>query len=419
MYYLGADYARGLQSLEDLLAKKPQAATALYWKGVLLYDEATQAIGQTRALDERVKGLFTAASAALKASVQGDPRRFDAWMKLGYSAQYLMQADPSQRATATDAYLKALALDGESDLPMRGLSALHANDSQGWAAFLGKLAKDHPKTPVVLYYHGFFLQSQGKAEEAEKAYRAFAASSKHPALGWFAIGEILRERGDAEGARKAYVASLKADPQHRRFQSAVDWLMQPLLEQAGESVGDLTKAKALMARMDEVIALAPKSYSARNNAAFFLREAYDRTGKRDRALLDACVERYVQASELIGEFRPEHLQTVPYKDRHAYAQVLNDTGLMFQYYPPVEDLWKAESYYRRAMEWSEDGYWDAYTNLMKLFDAQERHEEAFDFAVACADGIKTESGEPQETYRATCRGDAERLARKLGKELLK
>jgi hypothetical protein len=338
-------------------------------------------------------------------------------MKLGYSAQYLMQADPSQRATATDAYLKALALDGESDLPMRGLSALHANDSQGWAAFLGKLAKEQPKTPVVLDYHGFFLQSQGRGEEAEKAYRAFVAASKHPALGWFALGEILRERGDAEGARKAYVASLKADPAHRRFQSAVDWLLQPLLEQAGEAVGDVSKAKALLAKFDEVIALAPKSYSARNNAAFFLREAYDRTGRRDRSLLDACVERYVAASDLIGEFRPEHLQTVPYKDRHAYAQVLNDTGLMFQYYPPVEDLAKAERYYKRAMEWTEDGYWDAYTNMMKVFDAQGRHEEALDFAIACADGIKTESGEPQETFRATCRGDAERLAKKLGKPL--
>jgi len=416
MYYLGADYARGAETLDALLAKKPKAPLALYWKGVLRYDEATQAFRQTPTMDERVKALFQGALASLTASVEGDPTRFDAWMKLGYSAQYLMQVDPAQKAIALDAYLKALAIDGESDLPMRGLSALHANDSQGWAALLARLAKERSTTPVVLYYQGYSLQSQGKGEEAEKAYRGFVAASRHPALGWYAIGEILRERGDAEGARKAYVASLKADPTHAQFQAAVDQLTQPLLEKSSEAVGDVGKAKALLARFDEIIALAPKSYSARNNVAFFLREAYDRTGKKERSLLDACVAHYVAASELIGEFQPGYLQTVPYRDRHAYAQVLNDTGLMFHYYPPVEDLRKAEKYYRAALEWTEDGYWDAYTNLMKVLDTAERHDEALDLALACAEGIKTESGEPQETFRATCRGDAERLAKKLGRE---
>ena len=168
-----------------------------------------------------------------------------------------------------------------------------------------------------------------------------------------------------------------------------------------------------------MIALAPKSITARNDAGFFLREAYDRTGKKDRALLDACIARYQAASDLIGEYRPEYEQSVPYKDRHGFAQVLNDTGLMFQFYPDVVDLAKAEAYYRRAMEWTDHGYWDTFGNMMKILEGGNRFEDALEFALACADGIKQENGEPQETFRANARGAAERLAKKLGKELPK
>jgi hypothetical protein len=107
---------------------------------------------------------------------------------------------------------------------------------------------------------------------------------------------------------------------------------------------------------------------------------------------------------------------MPYKDRHQMAQLLNDTGLMFQYHKPVEDLKKAEAYYRAAMEWSQNGYWDTYGNLMKVLEAQQRWQDAYDFALDCAEGLKNEDGSPNETHRATARGKATELEAKLPKD---
>ncbi len=413
MYYLGADYARGLARLDEVLAAHPQSALALFWKGTLLYDEAVQAFKGGPSMDERVRGLFAKALEAFEDCVKADPKRHAAWMKLGYAAQYLVPSDPSRRDRAAAAYEKALDLAPDDDAPLRGLSALYANDLPAYGALLDRLAKEKPKAPQVQFYRAYFLQATGKAEEAEKAYRAFVGSAKYTALGWHQLAELLRAKGDAEGAREAYRASLKADPTHRFFALATYWLVQPVNERARDAVRDADKARWLLKEYDAVIALSPRSITARNDAAFFLREAYDATGRKHRDLLDASIERYAAASGLVGEFREEYARSVPYKERHGFAQVLNDTGLMYQYYDAVRDLEKAESYYRRAMEWTEHGYWDAYGNLLKILEAAGRIEDALDFAEACAEGIKTENGDPQETFRATCRGDAERLRRML------
>ena len=279
---------------------------------------------------------------------------------------------------------------------------------------LKKLAAEQPKTPIVQYYWGYTLQEAGKLDEAEKAYRQFVAVSRNAAIGWFQIGELLRDKkGDAEGARKAYLESLKAASNHPKADVAVYWLLQPLNEKARDAVATAAATKALLKEYDAIIALAPKNISARNDAGFVLREAYGRT--KDKSLLEASVAHYEAAAALVGEWKPEYETTVPYRDRHGFAQVLNDTGLMFQYYPETRDLKKAESYYRQAMEWTAYGYWDAYGNMMKILEGAGRFEEAKDFAESCAEGIKQESGEPQESFRGTCRGDAERLAKKLGK----
>ena len=414
MYYAGADYARGRQVLEDLLAKKPAAALALYWKGTLVYDEAVQALGKDSQMTPAVRALFEQALSAFDASTKADGTRYDAWVKLAYAAQYLVRVDESKTAVAKAAYLRALDLDGENDASLRGLTQLYANDRDVWRTELQKLATDRPKAPIVQFYWGYALEADGKFDQAEKAYRQFVAVARAPAMGWFQLGELLREKkSDVAGAGKAYMESLKASTTSTRAQSAVYWLLQPLNERARDDVAEASKAKALLKEYDAIITLSPKNISARNDAGFVMREAYGRT--KDRSLLSAAVERYESASELIGEWRPEYETSVPYRERHGFAQVLNDTGLMFQYYPETRDLKKAESYYVRALEWTSNGYWDAYGNLMKILEPAGRIEEAKDLAEACAEGIKQENGEPQETFRGTCRGDAERLAKKLAK----
>ena len=415
-YYEAADVRRGLEVLDALLGVKPASAAALFWKGELLYDEAQTAFknGDGRLSDDARAG-FEKALGAYEASTKADPKRFDAWIKTGYAAQYLAGTDAAKRETAVAAYEKALDLDGESDLPMRGLSALFGSDAVKWGEVVAGLVKNHPKAPIVLFWSAYQLMGQKKADEAEKAARAFVAASKHPAMGHFLVAQILAERKDEAGALRAYEASLKADPFHPKWFDAVRALEAPLSARATEAMSGVSQAKAVIQAYQALFALAPQDIWCRNNLAFVLREAYTQGQAKDRSILDASIRIYEEASALVPAWREEYERSIPYRDRHQYAQVLNDTGLMYQYYPPVKDAAKAESYYRRAMEWTQHGYWDAYGNLMKLLREQERWQDAYDFASTCAEGLKNENGEADATSRATAAGDAAKLEEKLPK----
>jgi thioredoxin-like negative regulator of GroEL len=406
-FYFGGEYDRAEALLDGLLVKRPKSAGAHYWKGMLHYDQAKEAVagGMTPA----VVAQFQAAAKAFEAAAQADPARRDAWMQLAYADQYLSSVDAAREAAAEAAYLKALEVEPSDDGPLRGLSSLYARKSERYAEIVARLMKERPKSGAVLFHGASQAKAAGRFDDALAALRTYVTVAANPARGWFEIGEILREkRNDLDGARKAYEETLRADPVFPRAETAVTWLLQPIREKSREAVASVAAAKALLKEFDAVIALAPKSITAKNDAAFFLREAFDATGKHDRELLDACLARYVAASALIGEFMPGY-ESIPYADRHGFAQVLNDTGLMFQYYPAVADLLKAEKYYRMAMDWTEYGYWDTYGNLMKLLDAQKRLLDAMTFAENCAEGIKQPDGTPQETFRKIAAADAERL----------
>lgn len=414
MYYASADHPRGLAALDAFLGRKPQSALALLWKGNLLYDQAVQTWqGNDRQWSDEVQDLFQKAYDAFEGSTRADGKRVEAWIKTAYAAQYLAVKDPKKRDAAAAAYEKVLDIDGDHDMAMRGLSALYAQEPTLWAEVLPRVAKAHAQAPIVHFYLGYQLQAAGKSEEAEKEYRTYVSTSKHPAIGWYQIGVLLAARGDEAAAKKAWTESLKADPRHGRAKEAVAALAKPLYARMKESQSDREKARALLKDFRALMDLAPTDIWLRNNVAFFFREAFGAT--RDTELLKGSVRAYEEASALIGEWR-ESYAALPYKDRHQMAQVLNDTGLMFQYYDETRDLKRAESYYRRAMEWTNHGYWDTYGNLTKILEAQQRWQDAYDFATACAEGLMTdENGAPFETGRATARGDALRYQSKMQK----
>jgi cytochrome c-type biogenesis protein CcmH/NrfG len=412
-YYEGADPARGVEVLDALLAKKPTSAPALYWKGKILFDDATQQFQRENRLTEAAKAAFEGALAAFDASTKADGTQYDAWIHVGYSAQYLAGADRSRIDVATAAYTKALDVDGDDPAAMKGLAALHSGDAARWGAMLEKLAKERPKTPIVLYYHAYSLRQQGKKDLAEKEYRAYVATSRHPAAGWFALAELAEEKGDAKEALTLYRKSLEVDPRHGSAAKAVTALRKPIEPRLRDAVGDAAKAKAVVKDFAAIAALAPRDPYLRNDVAFFAREAYGNT--KDRALLDAAIRYYEEAAALVGPFQADYEQTVPYRDRHGFAQIHNDAGLMFQYYPETKDLAKAEAHYKEALAWSQNGYWDTYGNLLKLYEAADRIKDAHELAVDCADGLKNPDGSSNETWRGTARGDAIRLEGKLPK----
>ena len=65
--------------------------------------------------------------------------------------------------------------------------------------------------------------------------------------------------------------------------------------------------------------------------------------------------------------------------------------------------------YHDALDLTEDGYQDAFTNLEKIYRAQERWDELHELATACGQSLKQTNGQPNSTGRAYARGVAARL----------
>src|SRR5262249_5398042 len=121
-YYEGADPVHGVQVIDALLAKKPASAPGLYWKGKILFDGATQQFQRAGRIDDAAKTAFEGALAAFDAATKADASNYDAWIQLGYSAQYLAGLDRSKVEVASAAYLHALDANGDDDAAMRGLA---------------------------------------------------------------------------------------------------------------------------------------------------------------------------------------------------------------------------------------------------------------------------------------------------------
>jgi tetratricopeptide (TPR) repeat protein len=409
--YFGGDYAGGGQRLDALIEKAPKNALARYWRGMLLFTEAKDALGAGDA--NKSTPLFEKAADQFDASVKADPSRAEAWLQLAYAAHYVA-SKPERLKQAEEAYLKALDADPADEAPIAGLRSL-LNSSGRFPALLARLSKEKPKSAAVLRSRAAQAAADGKFDEAVEALRAYVAVARAPERAWVELGDLLREKkGDEAGAKKAYEEALRANPRFAGSETAVGWLTQHLLEKGREAATSYEGAKEVQKEYEKVLALSPQSLLGHNNVAFFLREAFNKMGRTHRDLFDACIAHYVAASDAIGEFSPSYL-SLPYSMRHGYAQILNDTGIMFDSEALVPDLPKAEAYYRKAMEWTEYGYSDTYGNMMKLLEKQHRLQDALDFAEACAEGIKTPDGSPQMTFRGTAAGDAARLKKMLDK----
>ena len=415
VYWIAGDTGQALGILDEFLVRKPDAAVAHHGKGVILYADATGTYNASKDF-AAAKPLFERAVASFEAAAKADATRRDTWLQLAYASQWISGGDPARETATAEAYEKALLLDLDDPAPLRGLAALLKSKPEVYAATLARLAKDHPKAPAVLLAQADGLKAAGKLDEAEAAYRAYIAAAKAPALGWAHLGGLLEQKGDAAGWKKAYEKSIELDPDSWIAGSLGTKLLVALDARLESSWDDVGKAKKLLDEYRALAALLPTNKAVRNDGGFFCREAYAKTGKREAALLKGSVELYEAASALIPEYNDAFEQTVPYPERHANAQILNDTGLMFQYEPANLDLKKAEAYYRRAMEWTQYGYWDAFGNLNKILQTEGRWQEAYDFAAACAEGIKKEDGTPNESFRATCAGVRDKLEAKLPKD---
>ena len=404
-----ADFQGAVRAADEFLATRPEsAARALYWKGQALYtlarDEHGKA-GGTYPLQPTVESLFRKAQGAYLASVQGDPASYDAWMQYAYASQYL-----GEREAAMDGYKHALALDPESVFPLRGVEALNKHDPEALSAVLRAIVEEHPEHPQALFFLGYNRLVAKDWAAAIEMLERFTAVAKAPAEGWYWLGQAHEGKGDEAEALKAYEKTLKAAPDH--VQAA--WALDQRLIRAGardKAAGSIAGAEEVIAAYQPLLELAPRNAFVRNNLAFTLREAYvANQGSEDWIpILRASVRFYVEASSFIGEWDAQKERTLAWGQRYALAQIISDTGLVFQFYEPTRDPKKAETYYDRALEFTDNGYRDAFNNLAQLLTEQKRWRDLYELADACSESIRTETEQPDEATRSVARRIMQKL----------
>ena len=396
-FYQSGDFEGAIQTVDAFLARKPAApGRALYWKGQALYLQARDAFTAAGSqLTDDVRGRFVAARDAYQASVKADPSDYDACIQLAYAAAYLQEEDAARQA-----YRQAAVLAPRQAAPFEGLKTLLAYRADAFRAEIEGILKDQPKHEMALWYGAFDHYGAKDWRGAMKLLQQYVKVGQFPAQGWHWIGICAAAAGEANTALNAWYEALDSQPNHEQATAEIEKRIR-----AGgaeqRALGSVKGALAVIAEYKPLLKGTPGLAWVRNNLAFMLREAYvkNNADKAWEPILKAATETYVDASDILGEWTAEKEGTYDWARRYAEAQIISDTGLMFQYYEPTRDYEKAEMYYRRALEYTEDGYRDAFDNLRKILTEKQRWQELHDLCAACAQNLTQENGEADTPTR--------------------
>lgn len=411
VHFQAAQFQTAIQVVDKFLAKNPKSsAKALFWKGQAHYflaQDGFRAAGSKFPLSDQLKGHFRKAQGAFRGATAGDPKNFEGWMQFAYASAWL-----SDRASALEGYRSALALDVESSLPFRGIEQLLQSEPKVLHAELKAIVDKYPKHPQGLYYLAFNRHSAKAYREAVGLFERYVKVAKAPAAGWYWLGKSAEGLGDEAQASNAFVEALKCDPGHVFAAWELDLRLQRtnIMARARQSPSE---AQKVIAQYQELLKLAPENATIRNNLAFTLREAYGahQGQKAWEPILMASTKYYVEASEILGEWTMEKEATLTWAQRYAQAQIISDTGLMFQFYEQTRDFEKAMDYYDRALEYTEDGYRDAFNNYTQILAKLERWDDLYELAEACSTAIRTEAGQADTMTRNRAKAIMQKLVK--------
>ena len=411
-YYQMADFANAIKTVDDFLALKPVSPTrALYWKGQTLYLQARDAFtAGGNKLTPQATDLFRKAQGAYQASAHVGGKKTDAqvWIQLAYASAYL-----GDIPTAGDAYRKAAELDPNNDAPIRGLQSLYTHTPDKYLSALAGLLEKNANHTWALWYLADNRYKAGDFKQARKLYERYAAASDNAGAGYYAAALAATQMNDADGAEKLHFKALAANPAHGQAAAAIQKrLMDAGAEQRARKSPD--DAQKVIAEFAPLLKAAPDMAWIRNNLGFILREAYVGGARgggeaKWRPILKAATEVYTEAADILGEWTHEKEQSYTWQQRYAEAQIISDTGLMYEFYPATRDDDTAEKYFNTALEYTEDGYRDAFDGMTRLLARQQRWQDLYDLAMACAEGLTTESGAPDESARSRAAGLAKKL----------
>jgi|GEM_PF-2188487 len=398
-------FDKTLEVVDAALERKP-SARAYYWQGQAYYEQARAGYA-AEPTSERTVALFRKAKGAYQASVKLDAASFDTWMQLGYASQYLGRDHTDDALTA---YQKAMALDGESRYPLLGIEALLSRDPTVYVALLMRLAGELPGNAAVHYFLGFAHFAANRWEPATNALTTYLAKARRPEPRAFLfLGQALSKLGREEEAVGVLQKGLAHNPRDPVVADELDQRLRA--KHARAAAESLSNAKACLEDYEQLAARTLENPYVLQNGAFILREAYVRHEGDSgwAAIVKASARLYEQAAKIIDELPYEAVEAAPWGQRYGWAQIVSDTGLMFQFYEPTRDLEKAEAYYLRALKLSNDGYLDAWNNLHKLYLGRKDYQKAYDLCARASEGLALESGDPHTTGRAQARAEMSRL----------
>lgn len=411
-YYQKADFAKAISTVDEFLALKPAAPTrSLFWKGQTLYLQARDAFtAGGNKLTPQATDLFRKAQGAYETSarVAGDNADPEVWVQLAYASAYLGDVP-----TAGDAYRKAAELDPNIDAPIRGLQSLYTHTPEKYLAALKGLLEKNANHVWALWYLADNRFKASDFKEARTLYERYAKASDNPGAGYYAAALAADQMGDAAAADKLHYKALAANPAHGQAAAA---LQKRIMESGAEQRARKSPADAqkVIAEFEPLLKAAPEMAWIRNNLGFILREAYVGGARgggeaKWRPILKAATKVYTEGADILGEWTHEKEQSYTWQQRYAEAQIISDTGLMYEFYPATRDDDTAEKYFNTALEYTEDGYRDAFDGMTRLLARQERWQDLYDLAMACAEGLTTESGAPDQSGRSRAAGIAKKL----------
>lgn len=374
-----------------------RAARALYWKGRILYEVAKAkhlAEGGGYPLSQETGRLYARSQGASLSSAAADPASFDTWLHVAWASTVI-----GDRETAHQAYEKAYAIDPESPMPLKGIISLLAHDPEAQAEAKAKLERLDPDKRQTRILEGYELLAGEAWLELRTCAEAYLRDYGEDGDVVYWLGQVEEAGGEEQRALARYWRAVELDGSHMRAAEEIDGrIRKDALKRVKESVAE---AQVLYGEYRRLLDVAKTNPYVRNNCGFALREGWN-AHKEDpawKAILLLSARTYEEASRIIGPWRDELAESLPWATRYGYAQIVNDTGVVFHLFPPVKDLERAERYYVRALRYVDWGYLDAWTYLQKIYKEQNRWQDLHDLALRCAEGLASEAGAPNEKAR--------------------
>ena len=387
-----------VEVLDGYVNLRPKrAAQALYWKGRILYEVAKAqhlADGGGYPLSQETNRLYARSQGASLSSAAADPASFDTWMHVAWASTVL-----GDRETAHQAYEKAYAIDPESPLPLKGIISLLAHDPEAQAEAQAKLERLDPDKRHTRIEMGYALLGEEAWLELRTFAEAYVRDYGEDADAAYWLGQIEEANEQEERAIAKYWRAIELDGSHLKAAEELDGrLRKDALARAKKSLED---ARALYADYRRILDFATSNPYVCNNCAFALREGW-KAHEADAAwkeILLLSARTYEEGARAIGPWRDEKAEALPWGLRYGYAQIVNDTGVLFHLFAPVKDYERAERYYVRALRYVDWGYLDAWTYLRKIYTEQARWQDLYDLAIRCSNGLASEAGKPLEKQR--------------------